>query len=169
MFFSALKNQKSVSVTILALFIVVILLTSCSSDSEPTYGDDWSGMGPTTPLYFTELTVKAVMGDPSPPIKDLSDDPRIDWENCAKSASEATTNMTGYVVDGVKPLIALSHSSGSVNPISYYLHKEAEITKHRYWLKNETGELCTITDYGWSNCLNCDCDKDLGCDPDMCN
>jgi len=150
--------KKSISITLCLLSTILFLglCSACSSDSEPIYGDICYEGDCQTPLYEVQYAVACVMADPATPIWDLSNDPRIDWENCAKSEREATNNMTGYVVNGNKPLIALNSSSGSANPISHYLYKQAKVTKHRYWIKESNGVICTIMDDGKVWCPNGD-------------
>jgi len=139
---------KYCSLISFTIFVFGALLIACSSDSETIYGDICYEGHCDIALHTVSIAVACVMADPVVPIEDLSNDPRIDWANCASSQNEATSNMTGYILNGEKPLIALSSSPGDVNPISYYLYKEAEITKYKYWLKESSGVICMIHEDG---------------------
>ena len=83
--------------------------------------------------------MKIMFDESNPPIEDLKEDSRIDWDNCANSPNVYTKNMTGSTtIDGERPLIAIdSYASGTatIMPVSYYMGKDT--TQWTYWIDSK--------------------------------
>ncbi len=77
--------------------------------------------------------VEAMFAEADPPVTDLQNDSRIDWQNSATRPEDMTRNMTGgYTSDGERALIAIISAENEILPISYYLGRDQ--TEWKYWI-----------------------------------
>ncbi len=77
--------------------------------------------------------VEAMCAEADPPVTDLKNDSRIDWQNSATRPEDMTLNMTGgYTSDGERALIAIISAENEILPISYYLGRDQ--TEWKYWI-----------------------------------
>ncbi len=126
----------------LATIIVLLVILACSSlgcekapgrdNPEPTVDSEQA----TQEWQAVKQAVDTMFGEIKPPIEDIREDSRIDWDNCANNASVYTANMTGETsINGERPLIAIDPTAGgtaAVLPVSHYLGKDR--TEWTYWI-----------------------------------
>ena len=114
------------------LVVLVITAVGCGSTSDEVYMTET--VSPEAELSQVQFQVLVLMNHLDNQISNLQEDSRIDWDNCANSLSEATKNMTGELIGGSKPLIAVAEGADSLNlSLSNYLYMDR--TEHRYWIE----------------------------------